>query len=110
MTPHGLVFGFLARRPELPLKESTHWGDTDYRSVDFSIKGVLEEWVRKKIKRIECSIHQILNWISMAQDKQNKKYRCRGNAFPVGDYIRLKLSGAERHQRGGQKYDHLPVL
>ncbi|KAG7165676.1 Blastula protease 10-like 1 [Homarus americanus] len=44
--------------------------------------------------------------VAVAQERSNKKYCSRGGAFRVGDLVRLKLSPAERHKKGGKKMAH----
>ena len=104
VAPHDLLFGMPARRPESLIKErSRSESDPDYHPTGLDNREVAEEVVRKKLQHIERALEDSRRKIAIAQKKRNKKHQCRGEPFQVGDNVRLKLSAAERHVKGGRK-------
>ena len=100
-SPHELVFGLPARRPEhvIGLKST----DPDFTFPDLSNAAVAQKLVREKTRKIQRALHAVREKVALAQDRRNDRYRSRGDAFRVGECVRLKLSTAERRIKGGKK-------
>lgn len=77
--------------------------DPDFTFPDLSNAAVAQKLVREKTKKIQRALHAVREKVALAQGRRNEKYRSRGEAFQVGEIVRLKLSTAERRSKGGKK-------
>ncbi|KAK3877481.1 hypothetical protein Pcinc_017807 [Petrolisthes cinctipes] len=102
-SPHELVFGLPARRPEQVMTREISTTDPDFTFPDLSNAAIAQKLVREKTQKIQRALHVVRERVALAQGRRNEKYRSRGEAFQVGESVRLKLSTAERRSKGGKK-------
>lgn len=91
------------RRLEQVMIREISPADPNFTFPDLSDVAVAQKLVREKTKKIERELHAVREKVASAQGRRNEKYRSRGEAFQVGESVRLKLSTVERPGKGGKK-------
>ena len=88
-SPHELVFGLPARRPEqvMTYAKST---DPDFTYPDLNNAATAQKLVREKTQKIQRALHAVRERVALAQGRSNDRHHSRGDAFRVGVCARLK--------------------